>query len=197
MHSVEPMQHGNSRRSHRLKKIQHEVLQSHSSVLTYARRAASAVCTPIGPVPPGLFFWAHKMDVVELLKRHEGFSRTPYRCTAGKMTIGYGRNLESQGISEAEAEWLLKRDVDRAISNLRNEAYWLDLSDVRQAVLIDMVFNLGWAGFTRFQRLRMALNRADYDAAANEMRASAWFKQVGTRSQTLVVMMQTGLWPRA
>jgi lysozyme len=136
------------------------------------------------------------MDVVELLKRHEGFSRTPYRCTAGKVTIGFGRNLESQGISEAEAEWLLERDVDRAIGSLRTEPYWLDLSDVRQAVLIDMVFNLGWAGFAKFARLRMALGRQDWDAASNEMRSSLWFKQVGTRSQRLCVMMQTGLWPQ-
>ena len=65
----------------------------------------------------------------------------------------------------------------------------------RQAVLIDMVFNLGWAGFAKFARLRMALGRRDWDAASNEMRDSAWFKQVGNRSQRLCVMMRSGLWP--
>lgn len=137
------------------------------------------------------------MDVIELLKQHEGFSRTPYKCAADKTTIGYGRNLDAQGISEAEADWLLRKDVERAIANLRNESYWLDLSDVRQAVLIDMVINLGWAGFSKFARLRMALGQGNFDAAANEMRSSLWFKQVGTRSQRLAVMMQTGLWPRS
>jgi lysozyme len=134
------------------------------------------------------------MDVVELIKLHEGYSRTVYRCTAGRQTIGFGRNLDDVGVSRHEAEWLLMRDVERAIGSLRTEPYWLDLSDVRQAVLIDMVFNLGWAGFAKFARLRMALGRKDFDAAANEMRDSAWFKQVGTRSQRLGVMMRSGLW---
>lgn len=137
------------------------------------------------------------MDVVELLKQHEGYSRTVYRCSANRQTIGFGRNLDDVGISREEAEWLLKRDIDRAIGSLRTEPYWLDLSDVRQAVLIDMVVNLGWAGFAKFQRLRLALGRKDFDAASNEMRASLWFKQVGQRSQRLAVMMQSGLWPRA
>lgn len=136
------------------------------------------------------------MDVAELIKRHEGYSRTVYRCTANRQTIGFGRNLDDVGISREEAEWLLNRDIDRAIASLRTEPYWLDLSDVRQAVLIDMVFNLGWAGFAKFARLRMALRRKDWDAAANEMRDSQWFKQVGTRSQRLMVMMRSGLWPR-
>ena len=135
------------------------------------------------------------MDVVELIKLHEGYSRTVYRCTAGRQTIGFGRNLDDVGISRDEAEWLLKRDIDRAVGSLRTEPYWLDLSEVRQAVLIDMVFNLGWSGFAKFSRLRMALGRKDFDAAANEMRDSQWFKQVGTRSQRLCVMMRSGLWP--
>ena len=152
---------------------------------------------PIARPPRRAFFWSHTMDVVELIKRHEGYSQSVYRCTAGRQTIGFGRNLDDVGISRDEAEWLLKRDIERAIGSLRTEPYWLDLSEVRQAVLIDMVFNLGWAGFAKFQRLRMALGRQDWDAASNEMRSSVWFKQVGTRSQRLCVMMQTGLWPRS
>jgi len=137
------------------------------------------------------------MDVVELIRRYEGYSQSVYRCTAGRQTIGFGRNLDDVGISREEAEWLLKRDIEWAIGSLRTEPYWLDLSEVRQAVLIDMVFNLGWAGFAKFARLRMALGRGDWDVASNEMRSSLWFKQVGTRSQRLCVMMQTGLWPRS
>ena len=81
------------------------------------------------------------MSLTDLLKRHEGYSRSPYRCTAGALTIGYGRNLDDVGIDRDEADYLLNRDIDRAVSNLRNEPYWLDLSEVRQAVLISMVFN--------------------------------------------------------
>ena len=46
-------------------------------------------------------------DLIEDLKRDEGFRSHPYRDTVGKLTIGYGRNLDDVGISEREAEQLL------------------------------------------------------------------------------------------
>ena len=60
------------------------------------------------------------MDVVELLKRHEGYSRTVYRCTAGRQTIGYGRNLDDVGISEPDGMlkgWNRKVRMTNAISS--------------------------------------------------------------------------------
>ena len=37
------------------------------------------------------------------LIEHEGLEQKVYRCTAGKLTIGVGRNLEDKGITEEEA----------------------------------------------------------------------------------------------
>ena len=45
------------------------------------------------------------------LVRHEGLRLKPYRCTAGKLTIGVGRNLEDKGISQQEAYELLENDI--------------------------------------------------------------------------------------
>jgi lysozyme len=136
------------------------------------------------------------MDVIELLKRHEGYRGKPYLCSADKLTIGYGRNLDDVGISEAEAEWLLRRDIDKATVQLATEPYWTGLDDVRRAVLQDMVVNLGWAGFSKFLRFRAALAARQYDRARDEMIDSAWRRQVPTRAKRLAGMMQTGLWPR-
>ena len=136
------------------------------------------------------------MDVIELVKRHEGYRRKPYLCSAAKQTIGYGRNLDDVGISEAEAEWLLRRDIDKATVQLAAEPYWAGLNDARQAVLQDMVVNLGWAGFAKFLRFRSALASRQFDKAAAEMLDSAWHRQVPTRAKRLASMMQTGLWPR-
>lgn len=52
--------------------------------------------------------------LIEQLKRHEGFSAKPYFCTANKLTIGYGRNLDDVGITESEASELLRQDIARA-----------------------------------------------------------------------------------
>ena len=38
--------------------------------------------------------------LIAMLQRHEGLRLKPYKCTAGKVSIGYGRNLEDVGISE-------------------------------------------------------------------------------------------------
>lgn len=136
-------------------------------------------------------------SVAALIRLHEGYRRHPYLCTAGKATVAIGRNLDDVGIDEDEASYLLSRDIERAYQHLRMESYWLDLSEVRQAVLIDMVFNLGWSGFTAFKLFRGAVDRGDYREAANQMVNSAWYGQVGNRAKRLVGMMSANCWPRA
>ena len=49
--------------------------------------------------------------VTEQIIRHEGFRNKPYKCTANKLTIGYGRNIEDNGITKTEASVLLKNDI--------------------------------------------------------------------------------------
>jgi lysozyme len=49
--------------------------------------------------------------IQEQLVRHEGLRLKPYRCTAGKLTIGIGRNLDDRGISQKEAYAMLERDI--------------------------------------------------------------------------------------
>ena len=136
-------------------------------------------------------------SVAELLRLHEGYRAKPYHCTAGKLTIGIGRNLDDVGIDEDEASYLLSNDIARAIGSLRLEPYWLGLSEIRQAVLIDMVVNMGWARFQGFRLLRDALVRQDFKAAAGQMVNSHWYGQVGNRAKRLVGMMQHDVWPAA
>ena len=50
-------------------------------------------------------------EVRPLIARHEGLRLTPYHCTGGKLTIGYGRNLDDVGISRSEAEILREHDI--------------------------------------------------------------------------------------
>lgn len=134
-------------------------------------------------------------SIEALLERHEGLRLKPYLCTAGKLTIGIGRNLDDRGITEDEARYLLRNDIAKALASLRHEPYWLDLNEPRQAVLIDMVVNLGWAGWSQFKNMRAALNRLDYLGASYEMRNSKWYTQVGSRGIRLRQMMESGAWP--
>lgn len=135
------------------------------------------------------------MNAIELIKYHEKYRRFPYRCTAGKLTIGYGWNLDDNGITVEQATYILDQQVRAVRVTLSAEPYWINLGAVRQAVITDMAFNLGWPKFALFKRMRAALDARDYKLAASEMMDSNWYKQVGTRSKRLVGMMRSGEWP--
>lgn len=138
------------------------------------------------------------MDTEKLtkqLKRHEGLRLKPYLCTAGKQTIGYGRNLEQKGITKGEAEYMLSVDIGDVMLELKNRLpIYQSLDSTRQAVLVNMGFNLGVNGLLKFKNMVKALEAKDYAKAAAEMLDSNWAKQVGSRAQELALQMETGVW---
>lgn len=130
------------------------------------------------------------MCIKELIKRHEGLRLRPYKCTAGKLTIGYGRNLEDVGITEEEAMCLLEGDLRTATGEChRLFPNFSSLSDMRRAVLINMMFNLGVNRLSKFKKMREALANNNFKEASIEMLDSKWAKQVGDRADELSYMM--------
>ena len=126
------------------------------------------------------------MNLIDKLKRDEGLRLSPYLCTAGKTTIGYGRNLDDVGISEEEAEHLLANDVLRITNQLRRGVLFFDDLPPRiQDVLINMGFNLGIVGLLKFKNMLQALDDEDYEKAASEALNSRWAGQVGQRAVRL------------
>lgn len=132
------------------------------------------------------------MDLLDLLKLHEGFRATPYRCTAGKITIGYGRNLEDCPLDEEEAVFLLLRPVREAAEDIQTFNFGRYLNEARAAAVIDMRYNLGPTRFRGFKRFIAAMDRKDYDTAAAEMLDSRWATQVGDRAIRLSEIIRTG-----
>lgn len=132
-------------------------------------------------------------NLAELIKRHEGKRNKPYMDTQGRITIGYGRCLDSVGISDEEALALFFHDLSRSISQAATAFPWMkDLDEARQDVVVSMVFNLGVGGVKKFARMLNALERKNYDRAASEMLSSIWASQVGKRAAELADMMRTG-----
>ena len=131
--------------------------------------------------------------LIEQLKRHEGLRLKPYRCTAGKLTIGYGRNLDDFGITENEAESMLITNADLVGNELVVKLPVLrELNSAREEALINMAFNIGVSGLLEFKKMIAALENADYDEAAKQMLDSKWARQVGSRSAELARQMQRG-----
>lgn len=131
----------------------------------------------------------------ETLIRHEGLKLKPYRCPVGKLTIGVGRNIEDVGITKDEAMTLLANDIMRCIAvgqAIFGDA-WLKLSETRQEVIVNMIFNLGESGFQNFKKTIEYIRMGKYDKAGDEMLASRWAKQVPKRAYELALAMKTGI----
>jgi lysozyme len=131
--------------------------------------------------------------MIKQLRLHEGERLKPYRCTAGKLTIGVGRNLEDRGITAEESAYLLNNDIQREWKALTTALPWVTgLNDVRQRVLLDMAFNLGIAGLLKFKNTLATIQRGDFVKAADMMLDSLWAKQVKGRAVRLSQMMRSG-----
>lgn len=123
----------------------------------------------------------------------EGLRLKPYKDTAGKTTIGVGRNLDDVGISKTEAMMLLGADIDKACADLdKFLPWWRDMTEARQQALANMVFNLGITKLQTFANTLQAMKTGRYADAAAGMRNSLWAKQVGARSERLARMMENG-----
>lgn len=142
-------------------------------------------------------FRSHAMSdrLKKLTKEFEGCRLKPYKCPAGKLTIGYGRNLDDVGISQAEADMMFERDFAKAEADARKicEEFGIDVNNLieqRFYVLTDMCFNLGYGGLKKFKGMLTALKNSLYDDAANAMLDSLWAKQVGNRATKLAALMR-------
>jgi lysozyme len=131
---------------------------------------------------------------IKLLTRDEGLRLKPYRCTAGKLTIGVGRNLEDVGITKAEAEQLLANDISRVVVDIVKRIPWaMKLDDARFSVIHSMVFQMGIGGVMNFRKFLNALQMGDFTRASIEMMDSKWAQHDSpARAKRLAEVMRSG-----
>jgi lysozyme len=159
--------------------------------------------------------------VEELLLKHEGYKEYPYKDTKGKLTVGIGRNITDRPITPKEVSYLivknkitqsegnninvenrvslhaakalLEEDVKSLINKMNvSVPCFKNLDMVRQAVLIDMAYNMGMGGLLEFKRTLAAVKDGNYKDAAKDMLESQWSLQVKERATELAKMMKTG-----
>ncbi len=134
-------------------------------------------------------------QLINQLKRHEGVKLKPYKCSAGKLTIGVGKNIEDNGITLEEAEYLLQNDIAEARSQLLNSFPWMStLNDARISAMINFTFNVGIGTVKKFKNALEHLKNREFDEAATEMLDSRWSEQVGARSKEITDQIRTGKW---
>lgn len=131
------------------------------------------------------------------LKRHEGFMPHSYVCPAGAVSIGYGRNIDSDagglGITEEEADHLLKNDVGRSIAECQSFDWWGDTPVAKQMVIVELCFQLGWGRLNGFKNMLAAMSQQDYETASVELLDSRFADQVPNRANELAERLREEL----
>jgi lysozyme len=132
----------------------------------------------------------------ELIKREEGFSAKPYADSRDTVAIGWGRNLTLRGISEDEAELMLRNDLEaarRTVVTMFGSVALSRMGEARVAVLMSMAHQLGAAGLAGFRKMREALRVGDWSGAAAEALDSRWALQTPERARRVAAVLERGV----
>ena len=125
-----------------------------------------------------------QQSIKDYIMSNEGVRKYPYRCSAGKLTIGIGRNLEDKGLSDSEVIYLFDNDLQDTQDSA--ESIFEDFSQYtieEQTVVLDMLFNLGTTRFKTFKKFIRAIKERDLKEAARQIEQSTYFHQVPNRAR--------------
>jgi GH24 family phage-related lysozyme (muramidase) len=130
----------------------------------------------------------------ELTKHFEGYVEGLYLDSLGYPTCGWGTLCRKEKFGS------VKEYLERCFLEKYHEAeaaydqLGLDLDEVRRAAVVDLIYNLGPAGFAKFHETTAMLKMKDYNAASICLSQSRWYKQVGRRGPLICKLIQTGRW---
>jgi lysozyme len=143
------------------------------------------------------------MDMDRLLasvKKHEGYRNKVYLDTLGKRTVGVG-HLCVEDFWEDDKEYeekflmtILEHDLSDAIkgaNDLLAENGCMDMNEKAHEIIIEMVFQLGKTGVSKFRNMWKALSALDYSTAAEQMLDSRWAKQTPNRANGMADIMRS------
>ena len=133
------------------------------------------------------------------VKQHEGYRNKVYLDTLGKRTVGVG-HLCVEDFWEDDKEYeekflmtILEHDLQTAIKGakeLMEDHGCVDIDEQAEEILIEMVFQLGKTGVSKFKNMWKALSGLEYSAAADQMLDSRWAKQTPNRAQSMADQMK-------
>ena len=136
--------------------------------------------------------------LLESVKKHEGYRNKVYLDTLGKRTVGVG-HLCVEDFWEDDKEYeekllmtILEHDLQTAIKgakDLMSENGCMDMDEVAEEIIIEMIFQLGKTGVSKFKNMWKALSSLEYSTAASEMLDSRWAKQTPNRAQAMSAQM--------
>ena len=127
------------------------------------------------------------------IKKHEGFRNKVYKDTLNKRTIGYGHLCvedwweDDKEYPDAQLDRIFDKDFDKAKDGASKLYEGCEISDTAKGLIIEMVFQLGPSGVSKFKNMWKALKEKPpkYSVAKIEMLDSRWAKQTPNRAKEL------------
>ena len=137
--------------------------------------------------------------LMESVKKHEGYRNKVYLDTLGKRTVGVG-HLCVEDFWEDDKEYeesflmeILQKDLQESIrsaQSLMEEHGCTDIDEIAQEIIIQMVFQLGRTGVSKFRNMWKCLSELNYLGASYEMLDSRWSKQTPNRAKSMAEQMR-------
>ena len=126
------------------------------------------------------------MALLERIKHHEGFRSKVYQCTEGYDTIGFGFAIKDLVLDEDIAEMILMRKLEDLMKRIgKTFSWWKSADSDVKDVVVEMCFQLGVSGFSKFKKTIDHLENKRYGKAAAEMLDSKWARQTPNRALEL------------
>ncbi len=131
--------------------------------------------------------------LLESVKKHEGYRNKVYLDTLNKRTVGVG-HLCLEDFWEDDKEYdedflmgILEKDLQSAIDQADDMCKNLTISDDAKIIIIEMIFQLGGNGVSKFRKMWAALRESppNYHEASVQMLDSRWAKQTPNRAQEM------------
>tara|TARA_R100001594_G_C3860815_1_gene220886 strand:- start:30 stop:437 length:408 start_codon:yes stop_codon:yes gene_type:complete len=122
-------------------------------------------------------------NLIENIKESEGFVEHVYNDSLGIPTIGYGFAIKDLILDEDLAEEILIRKVKKLVERVDRKFDWFNIAhdDVKE-VVVEMCYQLGLTGFSKFKKTISYIENKNYEAASVEMLDSKWARQTPNRA---------------
>mgnify|MGYP003150358292 FL=1 len=126
------------------------------------------------------------LELLSSIRKHEGFRSKCYSDTLGFDTIGYGFAVKDLVLDEDIANIILQRKLESLIRSIEFKFSWYaDLPNAVKDVVIEMCYQIGITGFSKFRKTIKHLENEEWELAADEMLDSKWAVQTPNRAKAL------------
>ena len=125
-------------------------------------------------------------DLIDSIKKHEGYRSKVYKDSLGIDTIGYGFAIKDLELDEDICDIILDRKIKELATRVNRTFSWYRyMPQAIRDVVMNMCYQLGVGGFSKFRKTISFLQNKQFHDASEEMLDSLWARQTPNRAKEL------------